>query len=126
MALPKHTCISCVNLWEEPEIIIPTSKRERALDNKNWNNAHINFLNCVCYKGKLPNPRELGKDVQTVRDKFIKPNSCKQWERFEGGFSPITAEQAKYSKWAKWGFWIALATLVVVLATWLLSQFLLN
>ena len=126
MELPKHTCVSCAYLCEVADGYIPISGRERALDDKKWNNGWINYLNCVCYKGKLQNFRDSGKTPKEIRDEVIRPNSCKQWTQFINGVSPIATEQRKSSNWVKAAFWVALATLVTVLATWILSQFVFN
>lgn len=124
MELPEHTCISCAYLCEEADKYIPISGREQALDDKKWPNQWVNYQNCVCYEGELRSFR--GEPPKQIRDEVIRRNSCKKWRRYISGISPIATEQQESSKWAKRAFWIALATLAVVVATWLLAQFVLG
>ncbi len=126
MELPKLTCISCAYLCEAADGYIRISGRERALDDKKWNNEWINYLNCVCYKGKLQNFRDSGKIPIDIRNEVISPNKCKYWAKFINGVSPIATEARESSKWAKLAFWTVLITLVVILITWVLSQFFLR
>ena len=123
--LRKHTCVSCAYLCEEADKYIRMFGRERALDDKKWNNGNINYLNCVCSKGKLQNFQDSGKTPEEIRDEVISPNPCKQWAQFINGISPIATEQRESAKWARRAFLIALASLVAILITWILTQFIL-
>ena len=87
-------------------------------------NANCFYL--VCYKGELPSFYLSGKTIDEVRNIIISPNKCKHWTQFINGTSPIAAEQKESSKWAKRAFWIAFASFIAVLATWILSQFIIG
>ena len=123
MGLPKHTCISCAYLHEFGGKLISHTHREWALNDKRWNSGGINYQQLICHKGQQ-NFAELDKDnkVLDIRNGIIKSNKCKQWIEFTG-ISPIAVEQRKSSGWAKWAFWVALASLIAILATWVLTQF---
>lgn len=126
MELPKHTCISCAYLCEKADGYFGISPRGMILENKLkvWIGAHYIYL--VCYKGMLPNFYLSGKATEEIRNIIISPNQCKHWTRFINGVSPIAIEQRESSKWAKRAFLIALASLVAILITWVLSQFVLK
>jgi hypothetical protein len=126
MELPKHTCISCAYLCQKANEYYGISPRHLILEKKQqeWVVADYKYL--VCYKGKLPNFYLSGKTGDEIRDIVIKPNTCKQWIQFINGISPIAIEQRQSTKWAKRAFWIAIASLAAILATWILSQFVLN
>jgi hypothetical protein len=83
-------------------------------------------MTAVCHMGKQSFP-ELMKNNQgiEIRNEIIKENKCKSWTEFTG-IPAISVEQRQSSKWTKWAFWLALATFVAVLATWILSQFILD
>jgi hypothetical protein len=126
MALPKHTCISCTHLLDSGTTIIPKRYREEALDDKKWNNGHINYERIICNMGKQDfSDFNQNNRVIDIRDEAIKPNKCKDWTRFIG-ISPIAIEQRKSSRWAKYAFLVALLSLIAILVTWILSQFVLN
>lgn len=123
MKFPKHTCISCAYLFEFGEDTISTTHREWALDDKMWNSGGINYQKLVCHMGKQ-NYSEFNKNnkVMDIRNEVIKFKCCKDWTAYIG-ISPTAVEQRKSAKWAKPAFWVAVITLVVVLTTWILGQF---
>ena len=123
MDLPKHTCISCAYLWESGTTIISHSHRESALDDKKWNRGHINYERLICHMGRQ-NFSDFNKNyaVIDIRNEVIKPNKCKHWTKFIG-ISPTVVEQRKSFKWGKFAFCATIATLVIALITWVLTQF---
>ncbi len=126
MNMSKHTCINCAYLCESGTAIIPNRYREEALDDKKWNRGHIDYERIICHMGKQ-NFSDFNQNnkVIDIRNEVIKPNECKHWTRFIG-ISPMAIEQRKSFKWGKLAFWVAITTLVVVLTTWILSQFVLG
>jgi len=96
------------------------------LEKKNQVWVGADYIYLVCYKGKLPSFYMSGKTADKIRNIIITPNTCKQWTRFINGVSPIATEQRQSSKWARRAFWIALASLVAILITWVLTQFILG
>jgi hypothetical protein len=126
MKLPKHTCIGCAYLCESGKAIIPFHYREQALDGKTWNHGNINYERIICHMDKRDYSKlNQRKQVIDIRNGVIEPYKCTDWTKFTG-FTPAAEEQRKSSKWAKWAFWVALASLVAVLVTWILSQFVFN
>ena len=126
MELPKNTCISCAYLCQKADDCYGISPRRMILEKKNQDGVGADYIYLVCYKGKLPNFYISGKTSEEIRTTIISPNTCKQWSQFINGVSPIATEQKQSSKWAKRAFWTAVATLAIVLITWILTQFVLN
>ena len=128
MELPEHACISCAYFFQFDKETISRNHRERALVDKNnsWNNGWINYEQLVCHMGKQKfSEFNTNNAVIGIRDEVIKPNRCKEWTIFQG-ISPMATEQRKYAKWVKPSFLVACITLVVVIVTWVLSQFVFN
>ena len=123
MELPKHTCISCAYLCQKADGYYGIAPRLMILEGTSQHEVGAHYIYLICYKGKLSSFYNTGKAKDDIRLTIITPNACKQWTRFINGISPIATEQRESSKWAKRAFWIALSSLVAVLITWALAQF---
>jgi len=123
MELPKHTCVSCGYFGETADKNIDVGHRSLILNDKLWNSAYFsfNYKAAVCSKVAKACFYEDSKTSKDIRNIIIRPNNCKDWTLCIDGMSPIATEQRESSKtttkWAKFAFWGVVATLIIALAT---------
>ena len=117
MESSKHTCISCAYLCQFADKFIDISYRGYAVDDKMWNSKYvsISYTRFVCYKVQLQSFTNVTNEQ--ARNIIIAPNKCKYWVQYISGISPIATEQRESSKWSKWAFWVITTTLLVAIAT---------
>lgn len=124
MTKRSHTCIECVYLCQRASAPIHSYERNTAYNNiEPWKG--MNYCTIVCYKKELFNKPRVGSKLDKEIYKLVtEPNNCSYWRPFEG-ISPAEYEQRESFKWAFRTFLISILTLLIILGTWYLSQFVL-